>query len=326
MAKNILLHILNILKDTDEYNRLTNKELIKSLNAVGFEKIDRHTIDRNIDILNDFGFDIIAERGKNKQYYLGERLFEEWEIKLVCDMICECYFLSERDSTALIKKIENFTGRQSRAILNETALYKKKSGRVSTNTKYAINELINAIHSNKKVEFQYCEYDDKLNLVAKEKIYIASPYKFALKNGHYYLILNKEGYDDIAFYRIDRIVNVKILSETRRNIIDILGHAYESELINIIRRRLYSYDGESIRLVIRVKRSALGEIVDNFYDENIVLKAEDNYLTIAVKTCKSEGLYYWLMQHLETVTVVEPENVRDELIGRIDRVVKGYMR
>lgn len=317
---------MNIFRDTDEYNKLTRKDVEKKLRCAGFEKVDRHTILRNIDILNASGFDIAVEHGRENQYYLRERLFEEWEIKLICDMVCECYFLSEKDSANIVKKIENFTGIRNRKILNETDLYKKKQNRVSTNTKYAIHEIIYAILEDKKVEFQYCEYDDKLNLNTKEKIYVVSPYKLVLKNGHYYLLLNKEGHNDVVLYRIDRIVNVHMLVENRRDIIDILGQHYEEEINNIIKRRLYSYDGENIRLVIKVKKSALGEIVDNFLDENIVLSAEEDYLTIAVRTCKSEGLYYWLMQHLETVKVIEPEDIRDELIGRIERVMKGYGR
>ena len=326
MSKNILLDMVNIFKDTDEHNKLTRKDLEHKLRCAGFEKVDRHTISRNIEILNASGFDIAIERGRENKYYLRERLFEEWEIKLICDMVCECYFLSEKDSTNLVRKIENFTGIRNRKILNEADLYKKKREKVNINTKYAIHEVICAILEDKKVQFQYCEYDDKLNLNAKEKIYVVSPYKLVLKNGHYYLLLNKDGHNDVVLYRIDRIVNVHILEDNRRDIVDIMGQAYEEEINNIIKRRLYSYDGENIRLVIKVKKSVLGEIVDNFLDENIVLCAEEEYLTIAVRTCKSEGLYYWLMQHLETVVVIEPEGVRNELIEKIERVMKGYRK
>lgn len=324
MTKSILLYIIDILKDTDEFNKSTRTELERKLNEIGVGKIDRHTIKKCIDELNDFGFDIAVEKGKKNEYYLRERLFEEWEIKLLCDMVCECNFLSQKDISALINKLRNFTGIRNRKILDDTVLYYGQQNSGHVNTKYIIDDILSAISDDKKIEFQYCEYDDKLNKVVKEKVYIVSPYKLVLKNGRYYLLLNKDGHNDVVFYRVDRIGNVHIRGEKRKNIVNLLGKNYENELNNIIKRRLYNYDGDCIKLVIKVKRTALGEIIDNFYDGTIVLNYDEEYLTIAVNTTKSEGLYYWLMQHLDTVIVVKPESVRDELIARVEKVIEEY--
>ena len=76
MTKSILLYIIDILKDTDEFNKSTRTELERKLNEIGVGKIDRHTIKKCIDELNDFGFDIAVEKGKKNEYYLRERLFE----------------------------------------------------------------------------------------------------------------------------------------------------------------------------------------------------------------------------------------------------------
>ena len=127
MAKNILLHIMDILKDTDELNQLKRKDLENRLKAIGIENVDRHTIRKCIDTLNDIGMDIAIERGRENSYYLRERIFEEWEIKLISDMVSECVFLSKKDSTKLIEKLERFTGIENRKLLNETSLYRKKS-------------------------------------------------------------------------------------------------------------------------------------------------------------------------------------------------------
>lgn len=44
MTKNILLYILEILKDTDEFNKYTRTEIEQRLKSFGIERIDRHTI------------------------------------------------------------------------------------------------------------------------------------------------------------------------------------------------------------------------------------------------------------------------------------------
>ena len=326
MAKNLLFYIADILKDTDELNKYTRRDLEKKIKERGLEVVDRHTIRKCIDSLNDVGFDIVIEESKENKYYLGERIFEEWEKKLICDLVRQCDFLSKRDVNLIIQKLKKFTGKTNRKILEDTFEFNRKKDNECGNTKYIIDKLIKAMLDDRKVAFKYCEYNDKLEKLQKEKEYVVSPYKLLLKNGHYYLLLNKEGYRDVAFYRIDRIDDVRMLDSQRESLECILGKEYENKVEDIIKRRLYNYDGENIKLVIKVNRNALGEIIDNFYDGIIVLDSDINSLTIAVNSIKSEGLYYWLMQHLETVEVIRPEKVREELINRVTEVVMRYKK
>ncbi len=324
MKRGMLLYILDILKDTDENNKLSRIEIEKRLKMYGVETLERHTVIKYLEELKEIGFDIVTEKGKQNKFYLQERMFEEWEIKLLCDLLCECSFLTQNDVDSIVDKLKQFIGTGSRNELKSSKLYYKRSNCCEIKTKYALDNIMRAINQNKKIKFSYYEYDDALRMKSKNRIYVASPYKLILKNGHYYLLLNKEGYDDVASYRVDRIGNVNIIEENRVSLENLLGKNCSKELENIVRRRLYSYDGESIKLVINVDKTVLGEIVDNFYDGTIVLGGDEKFLKIAVSTNKSNGLFYWLMQHLETVTVLEPLDVRNELLNRVRKGIENY--
>lgn len=325
MARKLIFDIIDILKDTDEVNKCTRRDMECKLRAMGIEGIDRHTIRNCMEFLNDVGFNIIIENGRENKYYLGERLFEEWEVKLICDLMYQCDFLDEKDIFAIINKLKNFIGKSSRKLLEDTYSYKRRSDHDNVGVKYTIDKIIRAIASNKKIAFRYCEYNDKLIKVPKNKDYIVSPYKLLLKQGHYYLMLNKEGYTDVAFYRIDRISNVEILDANQDSLEQLLGKAYESRINDIIKRRLYNYDGEDIKLVLKVNRGALGEIIDNFND-GIIMGTADDYIILAVDCVESEGLYYWLMQHLEMMEVLKPLEVRAKLVERVDKAMEKYKK
>ena len=79
-----------------------------------------------------------------------------------------------------------------------------------------IELLDEAITKQKKVSFNYTEYhtDKKMHLKKRSDgstKYIVSPYQMAANDGKYYLICNFDKYDDISNYRLDRIMNLKIL-------------------------------------------------------------------------------------------------------------------
>ncbi len=326
MARGLVFDIIDILKDTDEANKYTRKDLEQHIRTSGYESIDRHTLRSSIELLNEVGFDIAVENGKGNKYYLRERIFEEWEIKLLCDMVYQCDFLNEKDVEVLVNKLKGFIGKSGRRILDDTYVYDRKHYGSDINVKYTIDKVMKALVEEKQLRFKYCEYNDKLCRVPKEKDFVVNPYKLLLKNGHYYLMLNKEGYKDIAFYRLDRMDKVELLDKKRISLESIFGKYYESQINEMIKRRLYNYDGENIRLVLKVNSGAIGEIVDNFYDGSTVLQTDEKTMTVAVNSVRSEGLFYWLMQHLETVEVIKPEEVRKELVERVERAVGRYKK
>ncbi|MBM7562601.1 helix-turn-helix domain-containing protein [Fusibacter tunisiensis] len=90
-----LLYILRMLHDeTDETHKLTVSEIIKRLNDKGINA-ERKSIYNDIALLNEYGFDILCDKGKANKYFMVSREFELHELKLLIPEFCVsgCAFL-----------------------------------------------------------------------------------------------------------------------------------------------------------------------------------------------------------------------------------------
>lgn len=72
-------------------------------------KAERKSIYSDIDLLSDFGLDVICEKGRSNKYFVGSRDFELPELKLLVDAVQSAKFITYKKSDELIKKIEKLT-------------------------------------------------------------------------------------------------------------------------------------------------------------------------------------------------------------------------
>ena len=93
-----ILYILDYLqKNSHQEHPVRAGELIAMLEKHSI-LCDRKTIYSDIAALQDYGIDIISTTGKNGGYYVGQRVFELPELKLLIDAVQSSRFLTERKS------------------------------------------------------------------------------------------------------------------------------------------------------------------------------------------------------------------------------------
>ena len=116
MAKmeNQKLKIL-LLKDyleqnTDPEHPATIHELLDYLALQGVHA-ERKSVYRDLELLEEYGCDLIATRGKNASYAIGEGVFSLPELKLLADAVTASKFLTEKKSDELLKKLGRLTSR-----------------------------------------------------------------------------------------------------------------------------------------------------------------------------------------------------------------------
>ena len=99
--KMALLYMMReLLLKTDEEHVLNASDLIKALENMDLEA-DRRTIYSNVEILQDFGLDVIKKEN-GQGYYIGSRDFELPELKLLpgCDQ--------KRERPGLLHRLAGF--------------------------------------------------------------------------------------------------------------------------------------------------------------------------------------------------------------------------
>ena len=105
-------------KQTDEEHTLTANELCDKLQNAGIPA-ERKSIYKDIDVLREFGYDIIKSTAKtNTGYFLGERKFQEAEIRLISDAIQAANFISPNQTAELVNKFESFLSNNQSKILS----------------------------------------------------------------------------------------------------------------------------------------------------------------------------------------------------------------
>lgn len=328
-----LLMILEILKETDEHHPLTANEIIEKLSLNGI-KAERKSVCRDINALMEFyndsadsGYEIALSNGRPKGYYMASRRFEDWELKVLIDVVWQARFLTKSRSEALSNSLRMLAGAESRKVLQNVTPVRSCAKTSKVKVADHIDTLLKAIRKGRKVKFKY-EYTD-INMDRHTRFdgkeYLINPYALKWNGDRYYLICNYDKYDDLSFYRLDRVADLEITELPVKPAQEVVGPNPSMKIEEFVSKSLYSYGGESMRVVLCIKPFMVDELIDYFGED---LKFRENgsegEYEVHVSVNNGDGLYYWLLQHGENVKVVSPDPVRNELLRRIDTIRSLY--
>lgn len=106
--KSRILMLYRLLeKYTDEDHQLSMEEILQKLYNEGFE-CERDSVKRDIKLLReDFGVEIISGRGRNATYFIGDRLLQNAEIKLLLDSIYASNIIPNGIADSISKKLRS---------------------------------------------------------------------------------------------------------------------------------------------------------------------------------------------------------------------------
>ena len=103
MSKETKSRILCIMKmpteQTDEEHTLSIVQMVEQLSTLGLSAA-RKTITEDIELLRQFGLDIVCVRGTQNKYFVGDRQFELPELKMLADAIASSAFIPKKKSSA----------------------------------------------------------------------------------------------------------------------------------------------------------------------------------------------------------------------------------
>ena len=110
ISKIRLLKVWEILRtETDEDNPMGTPILLQKLANQGI-KCDRRTVYRDIQLLNDFGYEILHNRGISNQYFVVDRSFDVPELRILLDAVQAASFITPKKTEVLVDKIADLAG------------------------------------------------------------------------------------------------------------------------------------------------------------------------------------------------------------------------
>ena len=323
MGKEKILHILDILKKTDEEHALTIGEIISKLRLYGIDA-ERKSVSRDIQALIDSGNTILSA-GKREGYYLADREFDDYELAMIYAAVARAKFITEKDTRNILKKLRILAAPGMEKLLSETVAV----GAVKTDNvgaKYAIDKAIRAIRDNRKLRFQYIEYDAeaKKQLRRGGHVYVVSPFYLAWAKDELFLIANPDSHAKLTHFKIAMLTNVEISDEPRKNRNEIEDLKRNFDLRKYMQESVNMYSGDAIAITLRCHISLLSELINEFGRGVWSGKADGEWFTVTIRVADNDGLYRWVMQFGGKIEVISPDQAREAVKGSIAEALELY--
>ena len=338
--KMLILNILDILKKyTDADNRLSAKEIGEILEREYAQTVDRKAIKRNLMNLLDFGYNIeysdtvrINKSGEEETIYSDWYLIRDFtdpELRLLIDSLLFSKTLPYNQCKELIGKLENLSNSYFRSKVKHIRSLPENLPE-NKQVFWTIDVLDEAISKGKQVSFQYAEYglDNKArprrNKDSGEPVeYIVSPYQMAATNGRYYLICNRTWFSRISNYRLDRIMNIRLLDEPITPLKKLEGYERGLNLPKHMAEHIYMFAGDSVNVTFHAQKNLIGDIMD-WFGRDVRLIDLDSETIRADVSVNESAMFFWAMQYGLGVEVKQPESLRARLTNAAKELAAKY--
>lgn len=309
MNKSRILEIFKFLwENTDENHPATVKDINDSLEKHSLSA-DRKTIYKDIDTLIDYGVDIVVNRLRSNEYYIGDRIFELSELKMLVDQVQSAKFISRKKSKELIEKISKFAGKEQKAILGRELYVSDRVKMTNEQIYYIIDGIQRAMEENKKISFQYSEYLPNKKKVAKHngQVYTLSPYGLMWNEDNYYVVGYSERHGKIVNFRVDRIMQPVVITKD-----DIIERPRDFDMSEYCTKVFSMYMGEEAEVELLVENSLMDSIIDKFGEDVRTELVDKDHFKVIQKVSLSRTFYAWVFTFQGDIKIIKPERAAKE--------------
>lgn len=311
-----------MLEKTDDEHFITMQEIMAALGEYEITA-DRKSIYTDLRDLEKLGIEVEGEPvGNRYHYHVVNRPFELPELKLLVDAIQSSKFITEKKSNALIKKLEKLVSRYEATKLQRQVYV---SGRIKTMNEsiyYTVDAIHNAISENKKIRFQYFQWNVKKEMELRHNgaYYHISPWGLSWDDENYYLV----GYDaeagQIKHYRVDKMLHIRMSDEKREG----KEHFKKLDMADYAKKSFGMFGGKEQQVKLLVENSLAGVIIDRFGKDVMLIPADAEHFTVNVNVRVSSPFLGWIISLGEGVKIIGPDEVVEQVKKEIERLIRQY--
>ena len=301
MNSRTLLILKYLWEKTDERYTASIADLSKYLSENGVSA-DRKTVAKNIDMLISFGIDIVKIRKTQNRYFIGARHFEAPEVKMLIDAVQSAKFITSKKSKELIEKLSAFVAPDQTSVLKRH-LYVDSRNKAQNETIYIVADSVQtAITENKKISFQYFDYNVNGEQIPRHdgEYYIVSPYDLIWSNDIYYLAGLHEKKGIVAKFRVDRIKNLEVSSETS------IEKPSNYSVAEFFSHEFSMFNGEDCKVTLLCENALMNSIVDRFGTEITPEIVDEEHFKITVDVDLSSLFYGWVFASEGRMKIISP--------------------
>lgn len=311
-----------MLERTDDDHYITMPEIIAALGEYEITA-DRKSIYSDLKDLEVLGIEVEGEpAGKGYHYHVVSRPFELPELKLLVDAIQSSKFITEKKTNTLIRKLEKLVSRYEAMKLQRQVYV---SGRIKTMNEsiyYTVDAIHNAISENKKIRFQYYQWNVKKEMELRREgaYYCVSPWGLSWDDENYYLV----GYDseagEIRHYRVDKMLHIRMTEEPREG----REHFQKLDMADYAKKSFGMFGGKEEKVKLLVDNSLAGVMIDRFGKDIIMVPGKGEHFTVNVTVHVSSQFLGWIFSLGEKVKILGPEEVIQAMRREGERLTEQY--
>ena len=315
-----LVRILQILqKHSDREHPIKHEKIVELLDSEYGLIIERKAIGRNISLLNEAGFKIETTK---KGSYLAERTFEDSELRLLIDGVLSSGYITAKHSKDLIEKLCAQSNEYFRPRVKNIYSVNDWNKTENVSVFYTIEIVDEAIERGRQVRFEYNKYgaDKKLHRTSRQTL---SPYQMILHNQRYYLMGYNEKWQEMRYYRMDRITNIGIMDELSTPLRSIKGFESGIDYKRFSSALPYMFADEPQMVEFIADGWVIDQIVDWFGKDIRIEERQDGRFLVRLRASVN-AMEYWAMQYMNAVEILAPIDLRERIQKNVQVANEKY--
>ena len=309
-SKERLLYIYKVLYDrTDENNPLSTSQIIDIIEKEYGIDSHRTTISKDIDILKNFGVDIVKINSTQNKYFIASRKFEIPELKLLIDAVESSKFITQKKSEELVAKLASMASRSQSDKLKRNLDTPDRIKPGNEQIYYIVDTINDAINQRKKISFQYYEYsvDKKKKLKNNGMDYIFSPYTLVWNGDYYYMVGFSDKHQKIVSFRVDRIAAAPLILSER-----IVPKPRDFNIAKFTKSVFKMFESEHVIAELKCDNSLMKVIIDHFGEDVRTNEYSNTEFIAKAEISASPTFFGWIFGFSGKIQILGPQSLKNQ--------------
>ena len=296
-----------LYEHTDDQHPVSVTDILTFWQQHGIQA-GRKSVYSAIEVLQSSGMDIVCVKSTQNRYFVGERLFELPELKLLVDAVESSRFITEKKSTALIKKLGHLTSTAQAEQLNRRIYMGGTPKPENESIYYNVDTIHNAVQKKQQITFQYFEYTPKKEKILKHDgyKYRFSPYAMIWNRDCYYAVGWSEKHGKIAQFRVDRMTAVEPLEQTAVQTLDFDPAEY-------VRKVFGMYPDNLCTVELLCDNEVMRSVIDRFGENVRTETVDEQHFRATVEVAPSPPFFSWIFTFGGKIRIISPLTVLEEM-------------
>ena len=292
-----------LYQQTDEQHPASVTDILAFWQQHGIQA-GRKSVYTDIELLQNAGMDIVCVKSSQNRYFVGQRLFELPELKLLVDAVESSRFITEKKSTALIKKLGHLTSTAQAEQLNRRIYMGGTPKPENEGIYYNVDTIHNAVQKKQQITFRYFEYTPKKEKILKHDgyKYRFSPYAMIWNRDCYYAVGWSEKHGKIAQFRVDRMTAVEPLEQTAVQTPDFDPAEY-------VRKVFGMYPDNLCTVELLCDNEVMRSVIDRFGENVQTETVDEQHFRATVEVAPSPPFFSWVFTFSGKIRIVSPAAV-----------------